>query len=94
MAMTKRFKVTFDMTVVITSEQEENMKNNVMRLAKKAHEGGKLDALEREFLVRALTDGPEGAAVFAMQQSVRKAIRSELTEDGIKLSPARVEVIR
>lgn len=93
MAMTKRMKVTFEMTMVITSEQEGNMKGNVLRLAKKAHSGEKLDPKQREFLIRALTNGPEAAAEFAIKESIREAVRSELLEDGIKISPVRVEVI-
>lgn len=93
MAMTKRFKVTFDVTVKISSEHEQNMHNNVLKIAKRAHAGEKLSGLEREFLVRCLTGGPEAGAEFAMQQSIRTAIRENLSEDDIKISPATIRVV-
>lgn len=97
MAITKKFKVSFDMTVKVDSETEQLIKERILELAKQASSGDKISAVDSELLVRALTDGPDGAVAFCVQQGVRESIK-ELGEEhhgeGIKFSPAAVRVVK
>lgn len=96
MAITKKFKVSFDMTVKVDSETEQLIKERIRELAKQVGSGEKVSAADRELLVRALTYGPDGAVAFCVQQGVRSAIK-ELGEDhqgeGFVFSPATVRVV-
>ena len=96
MAITKKFKVSFDMTVKVDSETEQLLKERIRELAKQVGSGEKVSAADRELLVRALTYGPDGVVAFCVQQDVRSAIK-ELGEDhqgeGFVFSPATVRVV-
>ncbi|MCC3724474.1 phage T7 gene 5.5 family protein [Staphylococcus epidermidis] len=99
MAMTKHFKVTFDVTAVIDSESEKNLNELLVDLAKKAGSGEKLNPFKQELLIQGLTHGPEGAAAFCIKQGLREFIRdghSELSSTEQKLmkfSPATVREV-
>ena len=45
-------------------------------------------------MVQALTYGKEGAAAFLTKCGIREFIRSELKEDGFKISPAFVREVK
>lgn len=94
MAITKRFKVSFEMTAVITSETVEGFTEGLIHLAKKAEAGEKISPRDRELLVQALTYGVEGAISFAAKQCMRDFIRTELPEDGLKVSPATIREVK
>ena len=47
MAITKRFKVSFEVTAVITSEMEEGFTEELVHLAKKAAAGEKISPRDR-----------------------------------------------
>lgn len=97
MAITKRFKVSFEVTAVITSEVEEGFTKELIHLAKKAKKaaaGEKISPRDRELLVQALTYGVEGAISFAVKQGMRDFIRTELPEDGLKVSPATIREVK
>lgn len=99
MAMTKKFKVSFDVTAVIDSESEKNLSEFVMRAAKKAAAGEELNPFKQEMLVQALTYGPEGAAAFIIKQGLREMIKdahadlSESERNLMRFSPAAVREV-
>lgn len=83
MAITKKFKVSFDVTLKMDSETEAMMGGRILHLAKRAGAGEKLGHMDRELLVQALTYGPDGAAAFVVKQGLREMIKdahSELCE--------------
>ncbi|QQG33598.1 HNS binding protein [Pectobacterium phage PcCB251] len=94
MAITKRFKVSFEVTAVITSEGEEGFTEELVHLAKRAAAGEKISPRERELLVQSLTYGVEGAISFAAKHSIRNFIRTELPDDVLKVSPATVREVK
>ena len=101
MAITKKFKVSFDVKAVIPTEQEDDLKELIKSLAKRAGDiesSEKLNGFERELLIRALTDGPDGAVAFIVQHATRKGIKEMFEEIGdkrlFKASPATVRVVK
>lgn len=94
MAITKRFKVSFEVTAVVTSEMETHCTDALIQLAKNAAAGEKLSHLDRELLVQALTHGVEGAISFSAKHGIRKFIRNELPEDSLKVSPATIREVK
>ena len=94
MAITKRFKVSFEVTAVIDSETEKGFTEELVHLAKKAAAGEKISPRDRELLVQALTYGVEGAISFAAKQDMRNFIRTELPEDVLKVSPATIREVK
>lgn len=94
MAITKRFKVSFEVTAVITSEMEAHCTEVLIQLAKKAAAGENLSPLDRELLVQTLTHGVEGAISFSAKHGMREFIRKELPEEGLKVSPATIREVK
>ena len=94
MAITKRFKVSFEVTAVITSEMEAHCTEVLIQLAKKAAAGENLSPFDRELLVQALTHGVEGATSFSVKHGMREFFRKELPEDGLKVSPATIREVK
>lgn len=97
MAITKKFKVSFDVTLKLDSETEELMREKIIDLAHRAGAGEEIAPMDRELLVQALTHGPDGAAAFAVRQGIRKAVK-EMFEDTsdkslFKQSPATVREV-
>ncbi|QHI00758.1 putative HNS binding protein [Escherichia phage vB_EcoP_PHB19] len=99
MAMTKKFKVSFDVTAVVTSEGEQNLRDCVMRVAKEVAAGEQVDDFKKELLVQALTHGPDGLATFLIKQGLRSFVKDnykDLSESERKLmrfSPATVREV-
>jgi len=97
MAITKRFKVSFEVTAVINSEVEKDFTEELIHLAKKAAAGEKISPRARELLVQALTHGVEGAISFAVKHGIRKGIRVigiEHHGEGIKFAPATIREVK
>lgn len=94
MAITKRFKVSFEVTSVINSEMEKDFTEELVHLAKEAAAGEEISPRDRELLVQALTYGVEGAISFVTKQGMREFIRTELPEDGLKVSPATIREVK
>lgn len=96
MAITKKFKVSFDVTLKLDSETEELMREKILDLAHRAGAGAgeKIEPMDRELLVQALTRGPDGAATFAVRQGIRNSVKEMFEESGdkslFKVSPATV----
>lgn len=99
MAMTKKFKVSFDVTAVVNSEGEKNLRDYVMRVAKAVAAGEQVDAFKKESLVQALTYGPEGLATFLIKHVLRSIVKNsydDLSASERKLmrfSPATVREV-
>lgn len=100
MAMTKKFRVTFDVTAVINSEHEKNIVETATKLAKKAAAGEELSDMQQEMLVQALTYGPEGLAAFLLKQGLRDFIKfnhrdlCESEREMMRFSPATVTEVK
>lgn len=98
MAITKRFKVSFEMTIVADSETEQVFNERIKELAHmvKANDP-KVTPQEREMLVQALTHGAGGAVAFVAKQFIRNAIKElcdEQRREGLKFSPATVREVK
>lgn len=97
MAITKKFKVSFDVTLKLDSETEEMMREKILDLAHRAGAGEQIEPMDRELLVQALTYGPDGAAAFAVRQCIRNSIKEMFEEMGdaslFKASPATVREV-
>lgn len=97
MAMTKKFKVSFDVTAVMPSDVEASLFEDVKKLCHKAQDGEKLDGRQKEALVQFLTYGMEGLMSFIVKTSMREAIKEMRSEyaDGscFKFSPATVREV-
>lgn len=100
MAMTKRFKVSFEATAVINSEGEKNLNDFVMRVAKKVAAGEEVSDFKKEALVQALTYGPEGLASFFFKQGLRDFVKENYMDLGeeerklMRFSPATVTEVK
>lgn len=97
MAITKRFKVSFEITVKVDSETEDMIKESVLDLARRVRDGESISAPDKEFLVQALTHGADGAVAFTVKHNVRNIIREigiENHGDGIKFAPATIREVK
>lgn len=97
MAMTKKFKVSFDVTAVLPSDVQEVLFEDMKRLCHMAKDGEKLDGRQKEALVQFLTYGMEGLMAFIVKTSLREGIKEmhkEYTDaDCFKFSPATVREV-
>lgn len=97
MAITKRFKVSFEMTVKVDSETEVMIQERILDLARSVRDGEKVSAQDKELLVQALTYGADGAVAFAVKQGIRNEIREMGIEhhgEGIKFAPATIREVK
>lgn len=97
MAITKRFKVSFEITVKVDSETEVMIQERILDLARSVRDGEKVSAQDKELLVHALTYGADGAVAFAVKQGVRNEIRDMGIEhhgEGIKFAPATIREVK
>lgn len=99
MAITKKFQVSFDVTLVVDSESEAAMAAAVLELAHRAGEGEELSGCEREVLIQALTYGPDGVASFVTKQDIREMVKDmhdalrECEQRMLRFSPATVKEV-
>lgn len=75
MAITKRFKVTFEVTSVIDSESEKNLSETVLRIAQMVSKGEKVDNFKLGLLEDALNGGPDAAAAYCIRHGLRSMIK-------------------
>ncbi|UVX31272.1 host HNS inhibition [Klebsiella phage VLCpiA3d] len=100
MAITKRFKVTFEVTTIIDSEAEKNLSESVLRIAQMVSKGEKVDSFKLGFLEAALTGGPDEAAAYCIRHGLRSMVKEahdDLSFNEKKLmrfSPAIVRVTK
>lgn len=98
MAMTKKFKVSFNVTAVMPSDVEAALFEDVKRLAKMVRDGDEsVSHKQREMLVQFLTNGMEGLMAFVVKQALRESIKEMKEEyadgDCFKFSPATVREV-
>lgn len=98
MAITKKFKVSFDVTFKLDRVAEEKLDEMVRSIAKAADSGEKLGGYHRELLVQALTYGHDGAVEHIMRKYMRDNIKEMFNELGDKelfrASPATVRAVK
>ena len=100
MAITKRFKVTFEVTSVIDSESEKNLSETVLRIAQRVSKGQKVDNFKLGLLEAALSGGPDAAAAYCIRHGLRSMVKEahdDLSFNEKKLmrfSPAIVRVTK
>lgn len=95
MAITKRFKVSFEVTTVVSSKDEANIFDEI-KYACKQLQNGEQDEVIKGFVIASLTKGIDGAVEFVVRKNIRDGVK-EMSEDfsgGFSFSPAKVEVIR
>lgn len=99
MAITQKFKVSFDIKHVIDSEMESMLDERVLETARFL--SGKTESnpwpsrqFAEEVMVQALNGGKEAVASFLVKQGLREFLRTELREDGFKFSPAFIREVK
>ncbi|WEU68266.1 supressor of silencing [Escherichia phage vB_Ec_Tarrare] len=99
MAITKRFNVSFDVTAVLHTEDQNEMERDLIALCK-AVGSGKIEPtpVQKEVIVQLLTHGMEGAMSFVVREALRKTVKeaclNEFDEEDFKFSPATVTEVR
>lgn len=97
MAITKRFKVSFEMTVKVDSETEDMIKERILDLARRVRDGESVSAQDKELLVQALTHGADGVVALLNSKGIRNEIREMGIEhhgEGIKFAPATIREVK
>lgn len=97
MAITKRLKVSFDVTCVFDSEMLTMLDECILGTARALKAGEKVDPFHREILVQALTGGVEAAVAFVIKSGIRKFIRiahKDLCHDDHKMTKISPTTIR
>ena len=100
MAITKRFKVTCEVTSVIDSESEKNLSETVLRIAQMVSKGEKVSNFKLGLLEAALSGGPDEAAAYCIRDGLRSMVKEahdDLSFNEKKLmrfSPAIVRVTK
>lgn len=98
MAMTKKFKVSFDVTAKMASDVQEILEKDILNLCKRVGSGAIVpDGKQKEMIVQFLTYGMEGLMAFLVRTSFREAVKDIHEEyadkDSFKLSPATVREV-
>lgn len=98
MAITKKFKVSFDVTFKLDRVAEEELNEMVRDIAKEADSGEKLGGYHRELLVQALTYGQDGVVEHIMRKCMRDSIKemfNDLADKKLfRASPATVRAVK
>lgn len=98
MAMTKKFKVSFDVTAVMPTDVQEDFEAQLIDFCKQVGKGElEPNGSQKEMIVQFLTYGLEGAMSFLVRQGLREAIK-DLQRDctrelPFKFSPAAVREV-
>lgn len=99
MSLTQRFKVTFEFTHIVSAEDANTVDKTVIECAKflsgkvEEHPMNSRQAAEG-LVLAALNGGREGAVAYLVKAGMREFVRKEIKEDGFKVGPATVRVIR
>lgn len=98
MAMTKKFKVSFDVTAKMPSDVQESIEKDMLRMCKQVGSGDIVpDGKQKEMIVQFLTHGMEGVMTFVVRTAFREAVKDMHEEyadkDCFKLSPATVREV-
>lgn len=103
MAITQKHKVEFMVTAVLPSDVEQELAQDLVKLAKavmngETHfKGHPIDGRQKHMLTVFVTEGMEGIAAFLIRQAMREAIKEMREEyadgDCFKFSPASVRKV-
>lgn len=98
MAMTKKFKVSFDVTAKMASDVQAILEKDILHLCKQVGSGAIVPhGKQKEMIVQFLTYGMEGVMAFVVKQALREGIkemREEYADGGcFKFSPATVREV-
>jgi hypothetical protein len=98
MAMTKKFKVSFDVTSKMASDVQAILEKDILHLCKQVGSGAIVpNGKQKEMIVQFLTYGMDGVMAFLVRASFREAIKDMHEEysdkDSFKLSPATVREV-
>lgn len=98
MAMTKKFKVSFDVTAKMSSDVQAILEKDMLHLCKQVGSGAIVpNGKQKEMIVQFLTNGMEGLMTFVVRTAFREAIKDMHEEyadkDSFKLSPATVREV-
>lgn len=98
MAMTKKFKVSFDVTAKMSSDVQAILEKDMLHLCEQVGSGAIVpNGKQNEMIVQFLMYGMEGLMTFIVRTSLREAIKDMHEEysdkDSFKLSPATVREV-
>lgn len=98
MAITKKLKVSFDVTVKMGTEHERKVEASIIELIKAVGRNEvEPDGVQKELIVQFLSEGMDGALAFAARKMLREGVKdmeTEFDEFNFAFSPAKVEVTR
>lgn len=98
MAITKKFKVSFDVTAKMPSDVQATLEKDTLHLCKQVGSGAIVPTgKQKEMIAQFMTHGMEGVMAFIVRSSFREAIKDMQEEysdkDYFKLSPATVREV-
>lgn len=92
MAITKRIRVSFDLKMVINSEEEETMCRQLAGITKAYAEGEKLDGLQLATVKAAIESGPESAIEIVAKKCIKENLVDAFGDGQFGVSNLRFEV--
>lgn len=100
MSLTQRFKVTFEFTHVSDAAELVGIDDLVLESARfisgktTKNQNGFTKPQSEAIVLAALNGGTEGVHALLIKWSMREFIRCEIKDDGFKVGPATVRVVR
>lgn len=94
MAITKRIRVSFDLKMVVSSKEEENLCRQLTEMTKAYADGEKLDGLRLALVKAAIESGPESALEIAVKKTIKEELVDAFGDDPFGVSNLRFEVKR
>lgn len=94
MAITKRIRVSFDLKMVVSSNEEDALNRKLVEMAKLYVAGEKTDGLGLSLLQAAIESGPEAAMEIALKKVIKEELVDSFCEDRFGVSNLRFEVKR
>lgn len=92
MAITKRIRVSFDLKMVVSSEDEETICRQLAKITKDYAEGEKLDGLQLAVVKTAIESGPESAIEIIAKKHIKKELVDAFGDGQFGVSNLRFEV--
>ena len=74
MAITKRIRVSFDLKMVVSLQEEETICRQLAEMTKAYAEGKKLDGVKLALVKAAIESGPESAIEIAIKKDIREKL--------------------
>lgn len=81
MAITKRIRISFDLKMVVSSEEEETMCSKLAEMTKAYSEGEKLDGLQLSLVKAAIESGPESALEIGIKKTIKEELMGAFSDD-------------